>query len=210
MEGLAVPDIYIHTYRQDPSRVIAACQAHMPDMRVFLITDGDASSYAHQPRIHFHERLKPQPNGGAWVKRWFSVALEQGSDVAIKMDPDSKVHRPFKTPLPDAQVFGALMDSPAIGRFIHGGAMCLRRSFMERALLLLDDPKFKGPHFTMKDGTASSDRIVADLAETLGEPLTPWTEVTYFPMPWENTRYAVSHGRWHKEPSLPAPRQPVR
>lgn len=202
--------IYIHTYRQDPALVLAACAKHLPGIQVFLMSDGDEVTYSHQPFIPFHQRLKPQPNGGAWVKRWFEVALRHGTDVAIKLDPDSKVHRPFRKPFPDAPLFGPLMDSVAIGRFIHGGAMCVRRSFMERALPLLDNPKYRGPAFTMKDGTASSDLIVADLAASLVVPLTPWEEVTYFPMPWEATRYAVSHGRWHKEPSLPGSRQTVR
>jgi hypothetical protein len=192
-------DFYIHTYNQDPTLIIGACKKHFPDFRIFLLADGDGQSYNHIPCFNFPDRLKPQPNGGAWLKRWYQTALDQKSDIIIKIDPDSKIHRPFQKPFPDAPLFGAVLKSPKIGHFIHGGSMCMRRSFLESALPLLDNDHYKSPCCTMRDKTASSDLITAHVAQSLKAPLEPWSEVTYFPLPWPNQRYAISHGRWHKE-----------
>jgi hypothetical protein len=192
-------DFYIHTYRQDPTLVIGACKKHFHHARVFLLVDGDDHTYQHTPCVRFPERLKPLPNGGAWVKRWFTFAVAQGSDIAFKIDPDSKVHRPFHAPPPDADLFGSLLKIK--DRYlVHGGSMGLRRDFMIRAIPLLADERYKAREFSMCDGTSSSDKIITDLADRLNVPLTPWGEVTYFPFPWSGTRYAISHGRWHKDP----------
>lgn len=199
MNGSPLVDIYIHTYKDDPNPVLEACKRHLPGLRTFLLVDGDTKRHERVNTLHFTDRLKPQPNGGAWLSRWFRTALDQGSDVALKLDPDSKVHRPFNGPLPDAPLFGAVMDSPAIGRFIHGGSAGFSQDFMRRALPLLDDECYKEPRYTMANGLSSSDVIIACVAERLGVKLTPWADVTYFPHPWWSTRYAISHGRWHKE-----------
>lgn len=199
-------DFYIHTYFQNPRPVIDACKKHFPDARIFLLVDGDDQPYDHRPCIRFPERLKPQRRhgadgthgGGSWLKRWFTFALAQNSDIAIKVDPDSKVHRPFRVPPPQADVFGCIMETRP-GRIVHGGSQGLSRDFMRRAIPLLSDERYLAPAFDMQDGTVSCDKVVADLAERLDVPLTPWGEVTYFPFPWSSTRYAISHGRWHKE-----------
>jgi hypothetical protein len=192
-------DFYIHTYKQNPIPVINACKKYFPDFRIFLLVDGDGQSYDHVPCFNFPDHLKPQPNGGAWQKRWYQTALDQNSDIIIKVDPDSKVHRSFTKPFPDAPLFGAILDSPKIGRFIHGGSMCMRRSFIEQALPLLDNECYKLPCYTMRNKTASGDLITAHVAYNLQIPLESWSEVTYFPYPWPNQRYAISHGRWHKD-----------
>ena len=191
-------DIHIHTHLQDPMPVIRACQRHLPDHQVTLLVDGDGRKYDWPNTIYFHDRLKPQPNGGAWLKRWFTFALDQGCEAVLKIDPDSKVHRPFQEPPPDADLFGCIMETRP-GRIVHGGSQGISRTFMRRALPLLDDERYRTKDFSMRDKTASCDKIVADLAHRLNVPLTPWGEVTYFPFPWSGTRYAISHGRWHKE-----------
>lgn len=200
-------DIYMHVYRDDPLPVLLAAARHLPDMRRFVIGDGGMvpGELPVTEVFTFKNRLKTQPHGGAWVKRWFQLAVGMGSEVALKVDPDSKIHRPFNAPMPVADAFGARLDSRKFGSILHGGSLFVSRSFMVRALPLLDNPLYQTPAFTMANGTASSDKIIADIAKILDVPLTAWGEVTFFPRPWENMRYAISHGRWHKELPPPAP-----
>lgn len=187
--------------------MIRACQRFLPDHPITLLVDGDGKKYDWPDTIYFPDRLKHQRHpgaegkhgGGAWLKRWFTFALESGCKKVLKVDPDSKIHRPFFSPPPDAELFGSILDSALIGRFLHGGSQGISASFMQKALPLLDDDQYLTRPFTMRNGTASSDKIIAHIAERLGVPLTPWKEVTYFPRPWNNARYAISHGRWHKE-----------
>jgi hypothetical protein len=160
-----------------------------------LISDGDGKDHACDFFHKFDERLKDKDT--RWIRRWFDLARDYGSEVIVKVDPDSILYREFRKPFPDALFFGALANCTTPGKekaYIHGGAQFMTRAFIDAVYSQLCAGDFSGDGFKYKGGLVCADMVLAHLARKNGIPLVNYEEVTghgYF----RDRKFAISHGR---------------
>lgn len=192
---------------------------HYPTSRVVLRSDGDpdprfpALAARHDVDFREESRLFGVENGGAVIERMLDLFLERPTPYLIKVDPDTAIHRRFRS-LPDCR---GLFGTPQVGegtRSIQGGCLGFAREAAERILNsgMLRDDRLRRPaefvadspyfvrmaHRAGRCGLASFDWIVAWVATELGIPMDRFDEVNSgwrMPPPNPGGRYAVTHPR---------------
>ncbi len=107
---------YLQGYR-DTTQAQAALRSVRnvyPAARVLLVSDGDSSTAWRRlasrfgAELTYGSRLYPVKNGGRMIQRMLDLYLASPTLWLIKLDTDSRVHRPF-THLPDkVSLFGTL------------------------------------------------------------------------------------------------------
>lgn len=116
---------------------VAALRRFFPKARIAIVGDGptgddgfiaacfDRGATVVTPGV----RLKVPERGGAWTERWLRHGTSLGTDVIVKLDPDTGVfaHAEF----PDVEVFGALMHGPLRP---HGSLVGIRRDVAKKVL----------------------------------------------------------------------------
>jgi len=136
---------FIIVIYDEPQKQIDACVRSVrnvyPDKQIILISDGGPDIIIPDGcRFIRGEHLKELRFGGAWVHRLCEVGLTLNTDKVIKIDPDTRVVRPFRE-MPDADYFGELMGNNKIGvNIIRGGckgysSRVLRQAFVEKWFL---------------------------------------------------------------------------
>lgn len=150
-------------------RLIKQIASHCPDDTIVLIPDDG--------------RLK-LVQSGAWTQRYLKAGLESDCDVIIKLDPDTCIWKPFKTP--QADWFGTL---DIFGGFIRGGCLGMSRATAERVvqskLLLNPDPSsyqrygsLRWPHEEFDPTPISlQDHVLARVMRKLGINPTNWDDI---------------------------------
>ena len=189
-------DFYIHTYEDNPLRIIRELEQFHPESRVILISDGGMKNYDH-PLFHkFDERLKHKSH--KWIIRWFDLIREYGSNIAVKVDPDSVCFREFRIPFPDALFFGSINSEYHKGklwRYIHGGAQFITKEFIDLIYDQLQNGDFSGEQFRYKGGKMiSADKILCFLAEKNNIPLVNYLDVGSGPNGFSGRQALSNHG----------------
>jgi len=142
--------------REGP-RQLVACFEHLrrayPNAPVFCISDGwDHPAYA-QVAAAFSvdyirgERLKLISSGARWWDRFLGLALSYGTPLIVKIDPDTFLHRPFRS-FPAFDVFGTIGRIGEPGEHVQGGCQGIRRAAAEKILEsgLCCDPIYQDPY----------------------------------------------------------------
>lgn len=194
----------INTYHDTAQ--LAAClsslRQHYPDAPATVIDDGGdgtaiipvTAEYRADLMLGQHLRHAV----GKWLRRWLAAGLGMGTDWVVKVDPDSRFHRPFTAP-PDAPAIGYPIQS-WYGHYLHGGCKAYSRGCARRLVAvddiaqvdeLIDDQLahalrgFKHP--------LSEDLVLSWFLWQLDIPQSRWAEISPVPMA-PHRGYAVSHG----------------
>ena len=209
--------VYLET---DHGRLtLDALRHHFPRTRIIVFSDGGEDrrgdltgldvEYIYSPKRTFTE-------GCLAPKLMLELFLEKPSSHLIKLDPDTVIHRPFISPLPEDCVFGTIQFPDQPDESIQGGCMGFGRSAAEAILssgLLLDpvlgerDYKGNDPHLRhLADrwkelGLGSFDWSIAWACRILDIPLRSYSDVLSV---WQRSprvvagRYAMTHPREDK------------
>lgn len=214
------PCFLFSTYKDEllAKRLIVELRTAYPEADIICLGDGrlangfGAFCEAHGVIVERGKRLKLMATGGQWCDRvlqaFFNYSL---AEVLIKLDPDSRLHRPFKH-IPQADWFGDVRLDGFFRPLIRGGCMGFSRDFAKRLLLsrLLENQMYDALPFGylrystfLREGEARSeewvsftDGILADAAFRLRVAPTQWDEVCIKfrdPLPADTSPYAVTH-----------------
>lgn len=178
---------------------IAACLASfrrsylMEDLAVIL--DGveredvvDMARNVFNAKVVRGDRLKCRAEGGKWWHRFAIQAKALGSsDVVLKLDPDTRIWRRFKT-FPESEVFGAIAYAGSPREHVQGGCQGLRRSFIRRLIesrIALDDALTVHANYFPRGAVwdpegMSTDHSLMWMARRLGAKWEDWPEVSSF------------------------------
>ena len=102
-----------------------------PESSVVLIYDG-VPVRGHDCTEIAGDRLKVAGKLGRWTERYLNIFLESSTTHLIKIDPDTKVHRPIEN-LPDPST-ECIFCRMAIDQVPHGGALGFTRPMANRLL----------------------------------------------------------------------------
>ncbi len=172
---------------KEPQKQIDACVLSVrkayPDIQIILISDGGPDIIVPTGcRYVKGQHLKELEFGGAWVHRLCEVGLTLNTDKIIKIDPDTRILRPFKE-MPDADYFGELMRNRKIGvNIVRGGCKGYSRQVMQRAFTekWFEDKCLTTLKFAYeKDfrNTLSEDQVTAWVMFKHGITFTSWPEI---------------------------------
>lgn len=197
----------VPVYREPLGLIVAAVRSirrHYERARIVVVQDGDRREEliavsAEVSLWYFADgrRLKTPDLGGAWVTRMLRAAVLSDPDLIIKMDPDSFMHRPFRS-FPDAAYFGRLNPGPP--PYVHGGCKAISPVWAEKLLAsrALDSDLLRDradlTYFKEGEALLSEDRLLAALALESKAGLTDWSEVNTQPAPCDDRKFAVTHG----------------
>ena len=209
--------LWIVTVRDEPHLQLEWClnniYLHNPDAKIVVINDGAIRSDS-KFNIHRYidgEWLKRSCRGAEWWDRFFCEALQHPEwNHVIKIDPDAKVHRPFRE-IPDADFFGNVSTKGTFDEHIQGHCQGFSRRFAERVVNsgIARHERYRdvenriigpGGRAWLSDkpeGFTSIDAMIWKIAAALGFPATDWPEVMHEPTN-PNADYAVTHP--HKLP----------
>lgn len=87
-----------------------------PKAKIAVITDGPADNgfiaacLGWKATVTVGVRLKVPEMGGAWTARWLKTGVGLGTDIIVKLDPDTGAFATAE--FPDADVFGFVMHNP--------------------------------------------------------------------------------------------------
>lgn len=86
--------------------------------------------------------LKRIECGGAWWVRVLEEGLKTGADWIVKIDPDTQIHRPFRTP-PTGDIAGTIDHKGTPDENVLGGCQAIRREAAEEILKsgILESPE---------------------------------------------------------------------
>jgi hypothetical protein len=135
----------------------------------------DISHYPTSPILAFDdnlERLKLSQFAGQWTERYLKAFLQTGSNILVKLDPDTAVLRKARY-FPDAEVFGVHCDGQVLGGCIGYSRDCARK-IIDSGLLL--GTKYTGLYYTyVKCGerVTRQDEIKAERPPTADPRRTP-------------------------------------
>jgi hypothetical protein len=121
------------------------------------------------------ERLKLSQFAGQWTERYLKAFLQTGSNILVKLDPDTAVLRKARY-FPDAEVFGVHCDGQVLGGCIGYSRDCARK-IIDSGLLL--GTKYTGLYYTyVKCGerVTRQDEIMADIIRRLNLHTVEWKE----------------------------------
>jgi len=134
--------------------------------------------------------LKRIECGGEWWRRTLTEGLKMDSEWVVKLDPDTQVHRPFKTPPPDgAAVAGTVDHKGTVDENVLGGCQAISRKAAEKILAsgLLDAPELKDHRTYSPDEPTlrhwkarafmGTDMSLAWLVRNLGLTVADWPDV---------------------------------
>lgn len=179
-------------YREGPKLLgafLASVRAHYPDQPIFVISDGMQNP--DYPRVCAEygaeyvlgERLKILDKGGAWWYRHFKKAASYPFDFFFKIDPDTRIHRKFRS-IPEWELFGSKASTN-----IQGGIQGFRRSAVDKIIRsrLLDSPALKNPEtwtkhdvtreYVRATGQISTDFVLMHVIHQLKMTWGNWEEV---------------------------------
>jgi hypothetical protein len=178
------------------------CLGHLraayPSVPVFVIDDGGRNpGYAdvctsHGCDYHRGERLKAVRHGCRWWQRFFTTALRYDWHYCFKMDPDTRLHRPFRCMPENLDVFGTVERECDV----QGGLQGFRRECVRRVVdsgVCLDpvyaDVAAWGTamtrNYTRNTGQISTDHSLAHIVRRLKLTWGAWDEVD---CQWRKTR----------------------
>jgi hypothetical protein len=215
------PCFLFHVYRDEllAERLMTQLRGIYPSADIICISDGRPVSgffqICTQQRVTYlaGDRLKRMATGAAWVERMITAFLTRSNaETLIKLDPDSQMHRAFKT-IPAADWFGQINLKGFYRPRVRGGCMGFSRLLLEKILMsnLLVNPIYgKLPFGYQRYGVfrkhgeaysdewiASMDCILADICFRLGVEPVAWKEeiCIHFrePLPANLSPYAVTH-----------------
>lgn len=154
-------NFYIHTYLDDPSRVVKEIELFHPSAKIILISDKE-------------NRLKNK--SVSWITRWWDIARQNEQDIVVKVDPDSIILGPCTLPFPVADFFGDVISYRNKGeeekQVIHGGrGQFLSMNFINTVYNQVTDEKFLNKQFMYKNNLIAVDKILAQLAKDNNFPL---------------------------------------
>jgi hypothetical protein len=122
--------------------------------RILLILDGvdfplevDRFCLSHMIELKkFKQSLYQHKYGGGYWKRHLNEFLWGRGKYLVKIDPDTKVFRPFLQPFVDADAWGCLAGRPG-QRHIQGGCQVLTRDLCQEIFWsgILDDKRLTDP-----------------------------------------------------------------
>jgi len=135
------------------------------------------------------DRLKIQPNGGAWLERWLTLASQDEGEWLVRLDPDSWMQRPFKGAVPTSDIVGPKWENHdfVVSWIVSRGAA-------EQILNseILRDSKYQDASYTYRpylrpfegeEGSAEAivmcDGIMQDVAQRLELTWKAWREIKY-------------------------------
>lgn len=174
------------------TRAVSQILQHCPASPIIIISDGiPLQDDLKKHTLWFeHARVKSKGMGGLWTHRYLSLFLEHtSSSHLLRIDPDTCVHRPFKLPEGDYDIFGT--PGANYSPYIRGGCIGFTRACAEtlvksRRLLAPIFAKhnyaryshYKWPHEEYSnEPLAFQDYIVADLVKEFGFKIKQWDEV---------------------------------
>lgn len=195
-------------------------RAAYPDAPVIVISDG-VSDPAHVVACKRHKAkyvqgayLKRIECGGKWWERALKVGLATGADWLVKIDPDTRVLRPFRF-APPHPISGTLTSAGTNLEHIQGGCQAIRRDAASRILaskLLRNEVLRDCRTFSRTDADyrrlkaisyCSTDHSLAWACRNLGIAMGDWTEVaSRWKPPAPTGDFAVTHP--HKLEAAPA------
>jgi len=156
---------------------------------------------SHVLLVEDNPRIKVMEHGGEWTQRWLSMALNGGTDVIIKVDPDIQVTRAVAS-FPTADVFGSILTYMDGSTQCHGGTFGISRATAQNivATELLLDEKYRTPEYTYKwngETVSYQDKIFADVCKRLGIKMERWSEVwmQHHQSPYDEKQHAFIHPR---------------
>lgn len=175
----------------EPPEQLDWCLANVrrvyPESHIFVIADGkDNPAWREVCRIKNAEyivsdRMKVRGSGAIWWARFFQKCLEYDASVYFKIDPDTKLHRPFRR-VPNIEIFGS-----AHGKIIQGGIQGFLRRTVERIVAsnVCFHPKYKDEStwaidcmsYLEEKGEVSTDFLLTDIARQLRLRMMNWSEV---------------------------------
>lgn len=188
-------------------RCLSSVRDHYPDAPLTVIDDGGLDADLGLPVSVYKANLirggHMRPLTGAWIHRWLQAGLAMNTDVIVKLDPDSRVHRPFRH-IPVGPAFGYPLDC-WYGKYLHGGCKGYTRGCAERLVLDLlvrrvdaQLDKATARKLRGQKHALSEDLVLSWVLTTEDIPQVPWGEVAPVPMSPQRG-YAVSHG--HPSPA---------
>jgi len=154
-------DFYVHTYKDDPTKILDQIKQFHPSARAFVISD-------------LEDRLKDK--SVRWITRWWDIARANNSELIVSVDPDSTILGGFKTPLPDTDFFGFVITYRNYGedkkQCIHAGyGQFISRRFIDLVYDQVTDEKMLKKEFMYRGNLISRDKILAHLAKQNDIPL---------------------------------------
>lgn len=184
------PCFLFHVCNDEPLaiRLIREIRSLYPSNPILAIADGHTNDQPFRDEVASQrvelvegEWLKAPETGGAWVERMLREFLTRSeAEVLIKLDPDSRLHRRFKS-MPRGDWFGSINHS-YFRPLVRGGCLGLSRRACELILAseILSDPIYQGLTFRyLSEGIwlAFTDGIIADACFKLGLTPSAWEEV---------------------------------
>jgi len=185
----------------EPQKQIDACVLSVrkayPDIQITLISDGGPDIIVPTGCGYVKgQHLKELEFGGAWVHRLCEVGLTLNTDKIIKIDPDTRILRPFYE-IPDADYFGELMKNRKIKiNLVRGGCKGYSKQVMQRAFTekWFQDECFISPIFAynkMHRNMLSEDQVTAWGMFKHGIEFTSWPEIMNEDI--DDPRYSTKH-----------------
>lgn len=216
---------FMHTYR-DESLAVARLQelrAIYANEEIICCSDGIHSSglasLCGSLNAHYFagQRLKLARFGGLWVYRMLVLfLLNSSADYLIKIDPDSKFFRAFRS-FPDADLFGTYRNDKSFTH-INGGCLGISRRACKEIVESdhLNEQIYTSPTFSYQrfqppylfqgeeqstELLIGSDLIISHVALRLKLRIDNWDDVYSSPfqdglthgLDWFKERYAVVH-----------------
>lgn len=181
-------------------RCLSSIRCHYPNSELILISDGnndpELKNIAERcsARLVLDVRLKTLRHGGRWVHRYCNEFYKGISDLLIKVDPDSIMHRKF-TEIPASDYFGPLVPGwpfPLINGSCKGFSRKLASLIVENKLALsrhyVGNAQFKRGF----DRQISEDLICMDIVNKTKTVFSDWSEINITPN--IDCKYSVTHG----------------
>jgi hypothetical protein len=141
-------EIVVHNEVDELSACLVSLRTHHPAAPVLIISDGDDRggyrrlARAYNARYVAGESLKPS-RGADYCRRLFVEFLRCPTDYLLKVDPDTRFHRPFRF-FPNAHFFGTVLEAGTPLEHVQGGCQGFSKEVCVRAV---ESPLLTDPHF---------------------------------------------------------------